>query len=61
MWSEWLARTLRPRPAEAAATKRAPAPLAVNDEHGMDAVRSSTRELALATQDEEITSLAADR
>jgi len=54
MWSEWLTRTLRPRPAGAAA-KRAPEPAAVsaNDEHGMDAVRPSTRELALAAEDEE--------
>ena len=60
MWSEWLARTLRPRPVGAPAT-RAPAPVAANDEHGMDAARPSTRELALAAQDEEITSVAADR
>jgi hypothetical protein len=57
MWSERLTRTLRPRPAEAAASKPAPAP---RDETGMDEERSSTRELALAAQDEETTSLAAD-
>ena len=34
---------------------------AFDDEHGRDAVRPSTRELALAAQDEEITALAADR
>ena len=60
MWSEWLTRTLRPRPAEAAA-KRVAAPVAMNEENGRDAVRPSTRELALAAQDEEITDLAADR
>jgi hypothetical protein len=60
MWSEWLTRTLRPRPTEAAA-KRVAAPVAMNDEYGKDAVRPSTRELALAAQDEEITGLAADR
>lgn len=61
MWSEWLARTLRPRPAAAAATRRAPQAVSANDEHGMDDVRPSTRELALTAQDEEIASLAADR
>jgi len=52
MWSEWLARTLRPRPAEAAAITRAPEPLA-REARGIDDVRPSTRELALAAQDEE--------
>ena len=58
MWSEWLARTLRPRPAEAAATRAAAPPR--RDETGMDDVRPSTRELALAAQEEERDSLAAD-
>jgi hypothetical protein len=54
MWSEWLTRTLRPRPGEAAAIKRAPAP---DEQNGRDEVRPSTRELALAAQDEEERSL----
>jgi hypothetical protein len=64
MWSEWLARTLRPRPAEAAATRAAAPPRrdedGTDDVHGIDDVRPSTRELALAAQDEERNSLAAD-
>ncbi|HKW54545.1 MAG TPA: hypothetical protein VJO12_12700 [Stellaceae bacterium] len=61
MWNEWLARTLRPRPAQTATMKRALAPASVADEkRGIDDVRPSTRELALAAQDEEMRSLASE-
>lgn len=59
MWSEWLARTLKQPRALEAAVKRAPAP-AADEESGIDGVRPSTRELALAAQDEESRSLAGD-
>ena len=59
MWNEWLARTLRPRPAQRAALKRALV-RAADEETGIDAVRPSTARLAARAQDEEVTSLAAD-
>ena len=61
MWSEWLARTLKPRPAEDAAMPRVPQPAVAprHEEHGMDGVRPSTARSARA-QDEETAGLAAD-
>jgi hypothetical protein len=61
MWNEWLARTLKPRPAQAAAPPRAPDPAPVADgETGIDDVRPSTAALRAPAQDEEVRSLAAE-
>jgi hypothetical protein len=59
MWREWLARTLRPRPGEAAMLVRAPAPVA-DEEPGVEDVRPSTARLSTHAQDKETASLAAD-
>ena len=46
MWREWLARTLHPRPGEAAAPRPdAAVTAAANDEHDEDAARPAAREL----------------
>jgi hypothetical protein len=48
MWNEWLARTLRPRPAQPAALARAPQRVA--DESNVETVRPSIPAPAHATR-----------
>jgi hypothetical protein len=61
MWNEWLARTLRPRPARSAAPKPAHAPaLVAVEETDIDELRPSTGALRAPAQDHEESSLAAE-
>ena len=61
MWNEWLARTLRPRPAQSAALKPAHASASATvGEAGIDEGRPSTGALRAPAQDHEESRLAAE-
>ena len=61
MWNEWLARTLRPRPAHSATLKPASASAsAAIEQTGMDELRLSTATLCAPAQDDEESSLAVE-
>ena len=61
MWNEWLARTLRPRPAQSAALEPAPAPaLMAIEESDIDQLRSSTGALRAPAHDQKESRLAAE-
>jgi len=61
MWNEWLARTLRPRPAQSAALEpaHAPASMAI-EESDIEQLRPSTGALCAPAHDQKERSLAAE-
>jgi hypothetical protein len=61
MWNEWLARTLRPRPAQSAALMPMPVPPStVIEEIGIDGLRPPAGVLRAPAQNDEESSLAVE-